>query len=79
MRIAARLTAAMTPDHGRAEPPSSDAFRLLVENVTEYAIYMLDRDGYVLTWNAGGKRIKGYDADEILGKHFSIFYTAADA
>ncbi|HYY03772.1 MAG TPA: PAS domain-containing sensor histidine kinase [Gaiellaceae bacterium] len=69
----------MTPDHGRAEPPSSDAFRLLVENVTEYAIYMLDRDGYVLTWNAGGKRIKGYDADEILGKHFSIFYTAADA
>ena len=55
-----------------------DVFRLLVESVTEYAIFVLDPEGYVTTWNAGAERIKGYAAHEILGKHFSIFYPEAD-
>ncbi len=48
--------------------------RLLVESVQDYAIFALDPDGYILSWNAGAERIKGYTADEIIGKHFSIFY-----
>ncbi|HWE75276.1 MAG TPA: PAS domain S-box protein [Stellaceae bacterium] len=57
---------------------SERQFRLLVEGVTDYAICMLDRDGYVTRWNPGAERIKGYSADEIIGQHFSIFYTAED-
>jgi PAS domain S-box-containing protein len=53
-------------------------FRLMVQEVTDYAIFMLDEDGYVRTWNEGAERIKGYTADEIVGEHFSTFYTAAD-
>ncbi|HMJ15299.1 MAG TPA: PAS domain S-box protein, partial [Polyangiaceae bacterium] len=49
-------------------------FRLLVESVKDYAIFVLDPVGRVATWNAGAERIKGYSADEIIGKHFSIFY-----
>ena len=49
-------------------------FRLLVESVKDYAIFMLDAGGHVRTWNAGAARIKGYQAPEIIGKHFSIFY-----
>jgi PAS domain S-box-containing protein len=49
-------------------------FRLLVESVKDYAIFMLDPQGRVLTWNQGAQSIKGYTKDEILGKHFSIFY-----
>jgi PAS domain S-box-containing protein len=49
-------------------------FRLMVESVKDYAIFMLDADGYVRTWNVGAERIKGYRAEEIVGKHFSIFY-----
>ena len=52
--------------------------RSIVESVHDYAIYMLDADGYVITWNAGGQRIKGYTADEILGKHFSRFFIQED-
>ena len=52
--------------------------RSIVESVNDYAIYMLDADGHVITWNAGGERIKGYTADEILGKHFSRFFTQED-
>jgi PAS domain S-box-containing protein len=48
--------------------------RLLVESVRDYAIFMLDPTGHVATWNEGAQRIKGYRADEIVGKHFSIFY-----
>lgn len=48
--------------------------RLLVESVQDYAIFALDPDGYILSWNAGAQRFKGYTADEIIGKHFSIFY-----
>ncbi|HEY8507194.1 MAG TPA: histidine kinase dimerization/phospho-acceptor domain-containing protein, partial [Steroidobacteraceae bacterium] len=54
------------------------AFRLLVESVQDYAIFMLDTSGHIISWNAGAERAKGYTADEILGKHFSIFYTEAD-
>ena len=46
-------------------------FRLLVEGVTDYAIYMLDPDGHVVNWNPGAERIKGYSSAEILGRHFS--------
>lgn len=47
------------------------SFRLLVEGVTDYALYMLDPAGVVTSWNIGGQRIKGYSADEIIGQHFS--------
>jgi PAS domain S-box-containing protein len=53
-------------------------FRLLVEGVTDYAIYMLDPDGRVTNWNAGAERIKGYAAREIVGQHFSRFYDPED-
>jgi PAS domain S-box-containing protein len=55
---------------------AGDSFRLLVEGVRDYAIFMLDGGGRVLTWNAGAERMKGYRADEIIGKHFSCFYPA---
>ena len=52
----------------------ADSFRLLVESTTDYAIFMLDPDGVVVSWNLGAERIKGYRADEIIGRHFSVFY-----
>ena len=52
--------------------------RSIVESIGEYAIYLLDRDGHVLTWNPGAERIKGYKADEVLGLHFSRFFTGED-
>jgi len=64
----------------RAEPAiapvreSSESFRLLVERVQDYAIFKLDGAGRVSTWNAGAERIKGYRAEEIVGRHFSVFY-----
>jgi PAS domain S-box-containing protein len=57
---------------------SEERFRHLVEGVTDYAIYMLDTDGRVTNWNAGAERIKGYRPDEIIGQHFSKFYTEQD-
>jgi PAS domain S-box-containing protein len=54
-------------------------FRLLVEGVTDYAIYMLDPEGRVVTWNMGAERSKGYKAEEILGRHYSIFFLPEDA
>jgi PAS domain S-box-containing protein len=57
---------------------SEEQFRLLVQGVTDYAIYMLDLDGRVASWNAGAQRIKGYAPDEIIGEHFSRFYTEED-
>ena len=50
---------------------SEERFRLLVEGVKDYAIFMLDPDGYITTWNEGARRIKGYEAEEIMGEHFS--------
>jgi PAS domain S-box-containing protein len=57
---------------------SEERFRLLVEGVREYAIFQLDPEGNVATWNAGAQRLKGYDAAEIIGHHFSIFYPQED-
>jgi PAS domain S-box-containing protein len=57
---------------------SEELFRLLVDGVTDYAIYMLDRDGNVASWNKGAQRLKGYTADEILGHHFSDFFVEED-
>ena len=53
-------------------------FRVLISSVREYAIYMLDPDGKIVTWNVGAERIKGYRADEVIGRHFSLFYSAED-
>ena len=73
------------PDFGEAPrrtqeflSESEERFRLLVEGIGDYAIFMLDLDGYVSTWNLGAQRMKGYDAEEIIGEHFSIFYTDED-
>ncbi|MGC1780323.1 MAG: PAS domain S-box protein [Xanthobacteraceae bacterium] len=57
---------------------SEEQFRLLVEGVTDYAIYMLDPEGRISSWNSGARRIKGYAPEEIIGQHFSQFYTAED-
>ena len=53
-------------------------YRLLVDSITDYAIYMLDPDGRVASWNAGAQRFKGYEPEEIIGHHFSRFYSAED-
>lgn len=57
---------------------SEEEFRHMVDAVTEYAIFMLDVDGYVTSWNRGAEQIKGYRRDEIVGEHFSAFYPEAD-
>jgi PAS domain S-box-containing protein len=54
-------------------------FRLLVTQVKDYAIFLLNREGYVSTWNAGAEALKGYRAEEIIGRHFSCFYEERDA
>jgi PAS domain S-box-containing protein len=62
------------------DAPGLDAqrFELLIDAIADYAIYMLDPEGFVVTWNAGAERIKGYKAVEIVGQHFSRFFTADD-
>lgn len=70
-RTQARELQLQTRDHERR-------FRLLIEGVTDYAIYMLDPNGIVSNWNAGAQRAKGYTAAEIIGQHFSCFYDPAD-
>jgi PAS domain S-box-containing protein len=62
----------------RALRESERRFQLLVSSVEDYAIYMLDPEGHVTTWNAGARRFKGYEADEIIGQHFSRFFLLAD-
>jgi PAS domain S-box-containing protein len=57
---------------------SEEQFRILVQGVTDYALYMLDEAGRVSSWNVGAERIKGYTLDEIIGQHFSAFYTEED-
>jgi PAS domain S-box-containing protein len=57
---------------------SEERFRLLVEGIQDYAIYMLNRNGVVASWNSGAQRIKRYQAEEIVGKHFSCFFTPED-
>lgn len=57
---------------------SEERFRLMIEGVKDYALIMLDTEGYITIWNEGAKRIKGYQSSEILGKHFTTFYSQAD-
>jgi PAS domain S-box-containing protein len=57
---------------------SEERFRLLVDGVVDYAIYMLDPDGVITSWNTGAERIKGYSREEVIGRHFSRFYTEED-
>jgi PAS domain S-box-containing protein len=57
---------------------ADDAFRLLVSGVKDYAIFMLDTTGVIVSWNEGAERIKGYREDEIIGRHFSVFYEQSD-
>lgn len=59
-------------------PANDNRFQLLVESVSDYAIYMLDTAGRIVTWNAGAQRFKGYEAHEIVGQHFSRFFTPED-
>ena len=66
------------PKHGASPQLPADSFRLLVESVRDYAIIMLDPTGQILTWNAGAERLKQYAAEEIIGKHMSIFYPPED-
>jgi PAS domain S-box-containing protein len=60
------------------EALTNDPFRLLVQSIVDYAIYLLDTEGNVTSWNAGAERIKGFQTDEIVGRHFSQFYTEED-
>jgi PAS domain S-box-containing protein len=74
----ARVNTSETLDARLTAVGGPEPWRLLLDAVDEYAIFMLDPIGTVVTWNAGAQRIKGYTADEVLGRHFSIFYTADD-
>ena len=64
--------------HEEALRTSEEQLRLLMGAVEDYAIFMLDADGHVLTWNAGAERINGYRESEVLGRHFSLLFTPAD-
>src|ERR1700688_1173576 len=61
-----------------SEIPIAERYRLLIDAVTDYAIFMLTPSGHVATWNKGAQKIKGYSSDEIVGRHFSVFYTDDD-
>ena len=76
----AEVTRDMTPQREAqvALSESEERFRLLVEGVIDYAIYLLDVNGAITNWNKGAERIKGYSANEIIGRHFSIFYPPED-
>ena len=65
---------ARQPLRNQKDSQSNELFRLLVESVKDYAIFVLSPDGHVLTWNLGAQALKGYTKEEIIGKHFSIFY-----
>lgn len=73
----------MCPAEGPEQAPDAlqrgeERFRLLVESLKDYAIYIMDLTGHIVTWNAGAERIKGYRASEIIGRHFSVFYPKED-
>ncbi|QVW26020.1 PAS domain S-box protein [Pseudomonas hormoni] len=68
----------MSEDRIKASPIEDGRFRLLIDAVIDYAIYMIDPDGIITSWNSGAKRFKGYEEAEILGQHFSRFYTEED-
>ncbi|HCS44483.1 MAG TPA: hybrid sensor histidine kinase/response regulator [Pseudomonas sp.] len=68
----------MSEDRSKATAIDDSRFRLLIDAVIDYAIYMIDPDGIITSWNAGARRFKGYEEAEILGQHFSRFYTDED-
>ena len=76
VKVTGDLTAKRAADEQIRQ--NAEIFQLLVSSVHDYAIFMLDPQGYVTTWNAGAQRIKGYTADDIIGKHFSQFYPPED-
>ncbi|MEA2611511.1 MAG: hypothetical protein QOG32_1237 [Chloroflexota bacterium] len=79
--IAGQLDAAGATRHREVEAAlrdSEDRYRMLVDGVKDYAIFLMDPQGLVVSWNAGAERIKGYTADEIIGRHFSRFFTSED-
>jgi PAS domain S-box-containing protein len=61
-----------------SDVPLEDRYQLLIDAVQDYAIFMLDPAGCVASWNSGARKIKGYSTDEIIGRHFSVFYTPED-
>ncbi len=71
-----RVPAEVPPNQAAGSLGSDESYRLLVLTLRDYAILMLNPEGLVATWNPGAERFKGYRADEIIGKHFSIFYPA---
>jgi PAS domain S-box-containing protein len=73
-----QLEKPLTRELSHGADPNDAQFRLLVESVTDYAIFLLDTAGHVMSWNPGAERAKGYAAAEILGRHFSVFYPAED-
>ena len=78
-RVAAHLEMArMRKEAAEQIRQSEERFRVIVEGVQDYAIFMLDPEGNVVSWNAGAQRIKGYKAEEIVGRNFSIFYCPED-
>lgn len=69
----------LEPDHATdAETVEQGRYRILIDSITDYAIFLLDAEGNVATWNSGAQQIKGYTAEEIIGRHFSTFYTQKD-
>jgi PAS domain S-box-containing protein len=78
MELETQLAGDITAELASVSDPTDAQFRLLVESVSDYAIYLLDTAGRVMSWNAGAERIKGYAAAEILGQHFSVFYPAEE-
>ena len=68
----------MSEDRAKVDVSEEIRFRLLIDAVVDYAIYMIDPDGIITSWNAGARRFKGYEEAEILGQHFSRFYTDED-
>src|SRR4051812_1333407 len=66
------------PQHAPAGSATPEQLALLLDSVADYAIFLLDSTGHIRSWNLGARRIKGYEADEIIGEHFSRFYTPED-
>lgn len=66
------------PEPPRVEVEGEQAFRLLVESVKDYAVFVLDPEGRIRTWNRGAERLKGWGADEVVGRSFTTFYTPED-